>query len=238
MSTRIQSYRCLTGASPFSSARSRPIRLERASSAPARSIEDTATSTSASWITCSMGSRCTSTSNIDRVMSSGLKPWLIVRFPCGSMSTIRTRFLFRERHGQIEGRRRLRDPPLLVRERDRLRLGRRFRLGLNGEALACETLLLRGGSCSPTWGRVKSPASRITRRSFALGPDCPAHRQCAAKPGRHRCPRLGFRRSACEQHHLPLVPRQRVPAIRKRRHRACQLRLGRSQVSSLLEPAP
>src|SRR4029453_13843295 len=31
-----------------------------------------------------------------------------------------------------------------------------------------------GSSCSPCWGREKRPASRITRRSFDLGPDCPA----------------------------------------------------------------
>jgi hypothetical protein len=38
----------------------------------------------------SIGSRWTRTSNIDRSMSSGFHPWLIVRLPCGSRSIART----------------------------------------------------------------------------------------------------------------------------------------------------
>jgi hypothetical protein len=64
----------LTETSAFSSARSRPIIEERASSAPARSIEETATSTSASRMISSIGSLWTSTSNIDRSISSGFQP--------------------------------------------------------------------------------------------------------------------------------------------------------------------
>ena len=65
--------------------------LESASSAPARSSDETATSISACWMTSSIGSRLTSTSYIDRSTESGLKPWLIVRLPCGSRSTASTR---------------------------------------------------------------------------------------------------------------------------------------------------
>ena len=65
--------------------------LESASSAPARSIEETARSISPLWITCSIGSRWTSTSYIERSIASGLSPWLIVRLPCGSRSTASTR---------------------------------------------------------------------------------------------------------------------------------------------------
>jgi hypothetical protein len=38
-----------------------------------------------------IGTRWTSTSNIERSIASGFMPWLIVRLPCGSRSTIRTR---------------------------------------------------------------------------------------------------------------------------------------------------
>src|SRR4051795_9144956 len=61
--------------------------LDSASSAPARSIEETARSTSCSWITSWIGTLCTSTSNIERSIESGFRPWLIVRLPCGSRST-------------------------------------------------------------------------------------------------------------------------------------------------------
>src|SRR6476660_1542760 len=56
-------------------------------SAPARSIEETAMSTSRVSITWVIGSRWTSTSNIERSMVSGFRPCDIVRFPCGSRST-------------------------------------------------------------------------------------------------------------------------------------------------------
>src|SRR5262245_2918728 len=68
------------------------MRADSASSAPARSMEATAMSTSTDVITSEMGMRWTSTSNIDRSMASGFIPWLIVRFPCGSRSITRTRF--------------------------------------------------------------------------------------------------------------------------------------------------
>src|SRR5438132_1390268 len=48
-------------------------------------------STSRCAITCSSGSRCTRTSNIDCSMVSGLSPCDIVRFPCGSRSMQSTR---------------------------------------------------------------------------------------------------------------------------------------------------
>jgi hypothetical protein len=51
-------------------------------------------STSASRITSPIGSRWTSTSNIERSISSGFMPWLIVRLPCGSRSTTSTRLPF------------------------------------------------------------------------------------------------------------------------------------------------
>src|SRR5687767_7149457 len=38
-----------------------------------------------------IGSRWTSTSNIERSIASGFIPWLMVRFPCGSRSTTSTR---------------------------------------------------------------------------------------------------------------------------------------------------
>src|SRR5438270_925658 len=57
------------------------MRLESASSAPARSIEDTARSTSALWTISWIGSRWTSTSNMERSIVSGFSPWLIVRLP-------------------------------------------------------------------------------------------------------------------------------------------------------------
>src|SRR4051794_4614323 len=65
--------------------------LDSASSAPARSIDETARSISVVWVTSSIGIRWTSTSNIERSISSGLRPWLIVRLPCGSRSTASTR---------------------------------------------------------------------------------------------------------------------------------------------------
>ena len=46
------------------------------------------------WITFSIGSRWTSTSNIERSIESGFSPWLIVRLPCGSRSTQSTRISF------------------------------------------------------------------------------------------------------------------------------------------------
>ena len=61
-------------------------------SAPARSIDETAMSTSRVSITCSIGMRCTSTSNIDRSIVSGLRPCDIVRLPCGSRSISSTRW--------------------------------------------------------------------------------------------------------------------------------------------------
>jgi hypothetical protein len=76
----------------FSSARSRPIIEARASSAPARSIEETATSSSFVRTISVIGSRWQSTSNIERSISSGFQPCDIVRFPCGSRSTRSTRW--------------------------------------------------------------------------------------------------------------------------------------------------
>src|SRR3954467_10012868 len=61
-------------------------------SAPARSIEATATSTSQRRMTARIGRSCTSTSNIDSSSVSGSMPWDIVRLPWGSMSTHRTRW--------------------------------------------------------------------------------------------------------------------------------------------------
>ena len=63
-----------------------------ASSAPARSIEATARSTSRRSITSEIGIFRTSTSNIDVSIVSGFSPWLMVRFPCGSRSIRRTRY--------------------------------------------------------------------------------------------------------------------------------------------------
>src|SRR5262245_19272517 len=65
---------------------------DSASSAPARSIEATAMSTSTDLMTSEIGMRWTSTSNIERSIASGFIPWLIVRLPCGSRSITSTRF--------------------------------------------------------------------------------------------------------------------------------------------------
>src|SRR5437588_1524442 len=43
-------------------------------------------STSRFSITSWIGTLCTSTSNIERSITSGFRPWLIVRLPCGSRS--------------------------------------------------------------------------------------------------------------------------------------------------------
>ena len=67
------------------------MRALSASSAPARSIEATARSTSRRSITSEIGTLWTSTSNIDRSITSGLSPWLIVRLPWGSRSISSTR---------------------------------------------------------------------------------------------------------------------------------------------------
>ena len=53
---------------------------------------DTARSISQGTMISSIGTLCTSTSNIDRSSSSGSRPWLIVRLPWGSRSTASTRF--------------------------------------------------------------------------------------------------------------------------------------------------
>ena len=79
---------------PFWSARSRPIIVDIAISAPARSIEAQATSTSRLRITSRIEVPCTSTSYIEDSSESGSIPWLIVRLPCGSRSTQSTRWPF------------------------------------------------------------------------------------------------------------------------------------------------
>src|SRR5437764_8749509 len=61
-------------------------------SAPARSIDETALSTSRVSITWSIGSRWTRTSNIDCWIVSGFRPCDIVRLPCGSRSISSTRW--------------------------------------------------------------------------------------------------------------------------------------------------
>src|SRR3954449_1045895 len=63
-------------------------------SAPARSIDAHAMSISRLRITSRIDVWCTSTSYIDTSRLSGSMPWLIVRLPCGSMSTQRTRWPF------------------------------------------------------------------------------------------------------------------------------------------------
>ena len=63
-------------------------------SAPARSIEAQATSTSRLRMTSRIEVWWTSTSYIETSSESGSMPWLIVRFACGSMSTHRTRWPF------------------------------------------------------------------------------------------------------------------------------------------------
>src|SRR3954451_14687812 len=89
-------------------------------------------------ITWSIVMRWVSTSNIDRSIVSGLSPCDIVRFPCGSRSMQRERraraaaaapgvgggAALGEGHSEVERGRRLRDPALLVRERDHLWLRR------------------------------------------------------------------------------------------------------------------
>ena len=92
MSISTKSYLSLISTSALSSARSRPISAERASSAPARSIDATAMSTSTVSITSEIGTLCTSTSNIERSIASGFIPWLMVRLPCGSRSIRSTRW--------------------------------------------------------------------------------------------------------------------------------------------------
>src|SRR5438309_9330249 len=61
-------------------------------SAPARSIDAQATSTSRLRITSRIEMWCTSTSYIDFSKVSGSIPWDIVRLPCGSMSAHSTRW--------------------------------------------------------------------------------------------------------------------------------------------------
>src|SRR3954470_17917852 len=84
----------MIGANAFCSERSRPIWVDIAISAPARSIELQATSISRLRMTSRIETRFTSTSYIDSSSESGSIPWLIVRFDCGSRSTHRTRFPF------------------------------------------------------------------------------------------------------------------------------------------------
>src|SRR5437764_9019731 len=68
--------------------------VDIAISAPARSIEAQATSTSRLRITSRIETWWTRTSYIDFSTVSGSMPWDIVRFPWGSMSTQRTRWPF------------------------------------------------------------------------------------------------------------------------------------------------
>src|SRR5680860_753755 len=70
----------------FSSERSRPILVDMAISAPARSIEAHARSTSRLRMTSRIEVSCTSTSYMDSSSESGSIPWLIVRLACGSRS--------------------------------------------------------------------------------------------------------------------------------------------------------
>src|SRR5215207_2240804 len=55
--------------------------------------------------------------------------------------------------------------------------------GSGGRAISSRAGASSGGdaSCSPSWGRVKRPASRISGRSFVLGPDCPAQHPVCRK---------------------------------------------------------
>ncbi len=95
-------------------------------SAPARSIEETAISTSRCSITCSIGRRCTSTSNIDFSNCVGVQAlrhgqvalWVEV-------DEQHLEALLRERDAEVQRRRRLRDAALLIREHDHLRFRRR-----------------------------------------------------------------------------------------------------------------
>src|SRR5688572_10942151 len=80
--------------SPFSSERSRPIIVDMAISAPARSMDEQATSISRRRITSRIEVWWTSTSYIDFSTVSGSMPWDMVRLPWGSMSTQSTRWPF------------------------------------------------------------------------------------------------------------------------------------------------
>src|SRR3954465_4987768 len=82
------------GANAFCSDRSRPIWVDIAISAPARSIEEQATSISRLRMTSRIETRLTRTSYIDISSESGSMPWLIVRLDWGSRSTHRTRLPF------------------------------------------------------------------------------------------------------------------------------------------------
>src|SRR5579864_9093709 len=82
----------MIGWKAFCSERSRPIIVDIAISAPARSIEAQATSISRLRITSRIETLCTRTSYIDFSSVSGSIPWDIVRLPCGSISTQRTRW--------------------------------------------------------------------------------------------------------------------------------------------------
>src|SRR5215207_1361851 len=55
--------------------------------------------------------------------------------------------------------------------------------GSGGRAISSRAGASSGGdaSCSSSWGRVKRPASRISGRSFVLGPDCPAQHPVCRK---------------------------------------------------------
>src|SRR4051795_2223412 len=80
------------GAKARSSARSRPIMVLMAISAPARSIEEHATSISRFLMTSLIDKPCARTSYMDFSTESGSIPCDIVRLPCGSMSQQRTRW--------------------------------------------------------------------------------------------------------------------------------------------------
>src|SRR3954467_2065636 len=84
----------MIGTKAFWSERSRPIWVDIAISAPARSIDEHATSISRLRMTSRIETLLTSTSYIDSSSESGSMPWLIVRFDCGSRSTHSTRLPF------------------------------------------------------------------------------------------------------------------------------------------------
>src|SRR3954464_14397241 len=84
----------MIGTKAFWSERSRPIWVDIAISAPARSIDEQATSISRLRMTSRIETRLTSTSYIDSSSESGSMPWLMVRFDCGSRSTHSTRLPF------------------------------------------------------------------------------------------------------------------------------------------------
>src|SRR3954470_9699466 len=84
----------MIGTKAFWSERSRPIWVDIAISAPARSIDEHATSISRLRMTSRIDMRLTSTSYIESSSESGSMPWLIVRFDCGSRSTQSTRWPF------------------------------------------------------------------------------------------------------------------------------------------------